>query len=68
MHQVVQQYNVGKAVTTISSCQVNSTSRWVIKQLVISFGSTCIYFCCPLKVARGLVYCRRGKCLAPSFK
>ena len=26
-------------VTKISSCQVNTTSRWGIKQLVISFGS-----------------------------
>ena len=33
-----------RAVTTISSCQVNTTSRWGIKQLGISFGSIFLLF------------------------
>jgi len=31
-------------VTKISSCQVNTISRWGIKQLVISFGSSFLLF------------------------
>ena len=34
-----------KIVTKISSCQVNTTSRWGIKQLgIISFGSIFLLF------------------------
>ena len=34
------------AVIEISSCQVNTTSRWGIKQLGISFGSIFLLFSC----------------------
>ena len=33
-----------RAVTKISGCQVNKTSRWGIKQLGISFGSIFLLF------------------------
>ena len=34
-----------RAVTKISSCWVNTTSRWGIKQLGISFGSSFLLQC-----------------------
>ena len=40
-------YAVYRAVTKISSCQVNTTSRWEIKQLGISFGSIFLLFSQP---------------------
>ena len=42
-----------RVVTNTSSCRVNTTSKWGIKQLGISFGSIFFYF--PLKVAGGHV-------------
>ena len=51
----------------ISSCRVNTTSGWVIKQLGISFGLFLFYFL--MKVARGHIRGSRGKTLAPgSYK
>ena len=44
---------IDRAVTKISPCRENTTSRWGIKQLGIYFGSIFFYF--PLKVATFLV-------------
>ena len=54
-----------RVVTKISSCRVNITSRWGIKQLGISFGSIFVYF--PMKVARGHIHNSKGKSPAPAF-
>ena len=53
---------VYRDVTKISSCHVNTTSRWGIKLLEISFGYIFIFF--PMKVARGHVHNNQVKSLA----
>ena len=57
-------WGIGRAVTKISICRVNTTSRQGIKQLGICFGSIFFYF--PIKVARGHVLSSRGKSSAPT--
>ena len=57
-----------RAVTKISSCQVNTTSRWGIKQLGIFFGSFFLLFSSEIWVGGwggGQVHSSRGGPLAP---
>ena len=49
---------IPRVVTTMSSCQGNTSSRWEIKQLEISFFLVFSFF--PMKVARGHVHSSRG--------
>ena len=46
-----------RVVTKISRCWVNTTSRWGIKQLWVSFGYIFLLFC--FKVAGGLIHSSR---------
>ena len=55
---------INRAVTKISSCWVNTTSRQGIKQLGISFGSIFLLF--SYETSRGHVYSSRGKSPAPA--
>ena len=48
------------AITKISSCRENKTSRRGIKQLETSFGSILFFFYFPMKVAGGHVHISRG--------
>ena len=53
----------GLIVTKFSSCWVNTTSRWGIKWLGISFGPVFLLF--PIEVAGGHSLSSRGKSAAP---
>jgi len=53
----------GRAITQISSCQVNTTSRRGITQLGISFGSIFFYF--PMEVAGDYIHGSRRKSPVP---
>ena len=55
---------LGRDVTKISSCRVNTTSRRGIKQLEISFGSICLIFFDESR--RGHVHSSRGKSPTPA--
>ena len=55
---------VTRAVSKISSCWVNTTSRRGIRQLVFSFGS--IFFLFPMKVTGGYVLSSQGKFPTPA--
>ena len=50
--------------TTISSCQVNTASRWGIKQL--GFRLVLFFFYFPMKAAGSHVHSTRGKSLVPA--
>ena len=50
-------------IQSVSNCWVNTTSRWGIRQLGISFGSIFLLF--PMKVTLGHVRSSQGKSLAP---
>ena len=51
-------------ITKISSCQVNTTSRWGIKQLGISFGSIVLLF--SYEQSWGRILSNREKSPAPN--
>ena len=53
-----------RVVTKISSCQVNTTSRWGKKQLGVSFGSIFLLF--SFESSRGPRYRSRRKSPAPA--
>ena len=54
---------MGRVVTKILSCRVNTTSRRGIKWLGLCFGSIFLHF--PIKVAGGHSLSSRGKYPAP---
>ena len=60
---IIQLLLLSRVVTKISNCWVNTTSRWKIKQLGISFGSIFLLFSYESNL--GYVHSSQGKSPTP---